>query len=454
MKIILQLCLSLFLLGIIFAYVLLPVQTSIVTPRIGQPAIVTPGDSLAIKLKLNIPYWRPNIEATLVSDQTQQPLILSEQNHNANEIFVSAIIPQSLAPGSYSLNLRVGSNDLIRVKAVHVLKHYPQELTIIQLADLPTLGGDGSGDKLLAKIIAEINLINPSVVLFTGDLVYGGGNWYQYERLLEAMSTIDAPVIAAPGNHEYEGWSGFLTMLGNPYHSVSLGDYHFISLNSGHGRDQLTLSQFEWFTKKLEKNRDKTQIIQLHHPVKHRKGLRGYLQHYADEFSSLLDHFTVAIVLSGHWHGDAVYDKNGKEYSDSWDFPGTPYVVTTAAGADLREKYSSSPLHHGYRLIRLKGSVLESYTYDYDENGQRDATSSIPVGRLSVQYESSASVRVKNELAETFAQAKISLTVPTSMGDLQPNRGHIINKYQSNEMYHYDVGFRLPAKTTVTITLQ
>jgi len=454
MNILLRLCLSFIVLGVIFAYIMLPVQTVILTPRIGQPVIVTPGDSFLIKLKSNIPYWRPTIEAALVSAQTQQALTLFEHSQRANQIIMRAIIPQSLAPDSYSLNMRVGSNDLQRIKAVHVLNQYPQELTIIQLADLPTLGGDGSGDALLAKLIAEINLINPSVVLFTGDLAYGGGNWYQYERLLDAMSTIAAPVIAAPGNHEYEGWSGFLTLLGNPYHAVSLGNYHFISLNSGHGRDQLTLSQFEWFTTKLQQNRDKTQIIQLHHPVKHRKELRGYLQYQANKFSSLVEQSSVAIVLSGHWHGDAVYDKNGKEYADTWSFPGTPYVVTTAAGADLRENYASSPLHHGYRLIHLKGASLESYTYDYDENGKRDATSSIPVGHLSVQYDSSTSARVKNELAESFAEAKIVLHAPSSMGNLQPNRGHIIKKYRSNEMYHYEIGFSLPAKTTITLTLQ
>ena len=454
MNLFFRLGLSCILGGIIFAYVLLPAQTSIETPRIGQPAIVTPGESLSIKLKTNIPYWRPDMEITLVSTQTQQVLNISKQSYSTNKVFLNAVIPQSLAPGSYNLKIKFGTEDLIRAKAVHVLEQYPQELSIVQLADLPTLGGDGAGDKLLAKLIAEINLINPSVVLFTGDLAYGGGNWYQYERLLEAMSTIDAPVIAAPGNHEYEGWSGFLTLLGNPDHSVSFGDYHFISLNSGHGRDQLTLSQFKWLTAKLQQNKDKTQIVQLHHPVKHRKELRGYLHHHVDQFSTLLERFTVPIVLSGHWHGDAVYDKNGKEYSETWEFPGTPYVVTTAAGADLREKYSSSPLHHGYRLIRLKGSVLESYTYDYDEDGQRDASSSIPVGRLNIHYESRMNVSVKNELAETFEKAKVNLRAPVSMGNLQPNRGRILNKYRENDGYRYEIGFSLPAKSMVNITLQ
>jgi len=454
MKYLLRLCLSCVLVILMFAYVLLPVQFSIVTPRIGQPAIVTPGESLSIRLKTNIPYWRPGMELMLVSGQAQQALTVSKQSNSTNEIFISTTIPLNLTPGSYDLNIKMGDENLVREKAVYVLAQYPQELSIIQLADLPTLGGDGSGDKMLAKLIAEINLINPSAVLFTGDLAYGGGNWYQYELLLEAMATIDAPVIAAPGNHEYEGWSGFLTMLGNPYHSVTLGDYHFISLNSGHGRDQLTLSQFNWLTAMLQQNEDKTQIVQLHHPVKHREELRGYLHQYTDQFSTLVEKYAVPIVLSGHWHGDAVYDQNGKEYADTWEFPGTPYVVTTAAGADLREKYSSSPLHHGYRLIRFKGSKLESYTYDYDEDGQRDASSSIPVGKLSVVYKSSTNASVKNELAETFKKVKVKLYAPVSMGNLLPNRGHILRKYQKNEDYYYDISFTLPANSVVNIRLQ
>jgi len=204
----------------------------------------------------------------------------------------------------------------------------------------------------------------------------------------------------------------------------------------------------------LQQNEEKTQIIQLHHPVKHRKELRGYLHQYADQFSTLVEKYAVPIVLSGHWHGDAVYDQNGKEYADTWEFPGTPYVVTTAAGADLREKYSSSPLHHGYRLIHLKGSKLESYTYDYDEDGQRDASSSIPVGKLSVEYKSSTNAIVKNELAETFKKVKVKLHAPVAMGNLLPNRGHILRKYEKNDDFHYEISFTLPAKSLVNIRLQ
>ena len=176
MKTLLRLCLSCVLTIVMSAYVLLPAQSSIVSPRIGQPAIVVPGESLAVRLKTNIPYWRPGMELTLVSRETKQSLTVAQQTNTTNELSITTLVPQSIAPGSYDLNIKFGDENLRREKAVHVLAQYPQELSIIQLADLPTLGGDGSGDKMLAKLITEINLINPSVVLFTGDLAYGESN--------------------------------------------------------------------------------------------------------------------------------------------------------------------------------------------------------------------------------------------------------------------------------------
>ena len=76
------------------------------------------------------------------------------------------------------------------------------------------------------------------------------------------------------------------------------------------------------------------------------------------------------------------------------------------------------------------------------------------LGKLSVQYKSPTKVTVKNDLAETFKKAKIKLQAPISMGDLQPTIKHIITKRQENDDYHYEIGFTLPAKSRVNITLQ
>ena len=161
----------------------------------------------------------------------------------------------------------------------------------------------------------------------------------------------------------------------------------------------------------------------------------------------------VPIVLAGHWHGDAVYDNHGVEHDNDWQFEGTPYVVTTAAGADLREKYASSPLHHGYRLIRLDGPKVVNYTYDYDNDGKRDTASSIPVGKLNVHQLSPTKITVSNGLNESFAHAKIKMTVPAELGDLRPTNGSIMQTVRNHQTNTYFIGFALDANSEVEIEL-
>jgi len=72
----------------------------------------------------------------------------------------------------------------------------------------------------------------------------------------------------------------------------------------------------------------------------------------------------VSLVLSGHWHQDAVFDSDGNFRNDRADFPGTKFVVTTALGAEAREVYSQVPVRNGYRWIEFQDGKLRSYSPD------------------------------------------------------------------------------------------
>ena len=432
-------------------WVMLPVRFDVVAPRIGMPVIVKAGTTIEIKINSTLPFWRPQWQVHLALREQLTPLEVTDLKINFNKQFVSVQIPETIGLASYSLVVSDGKNEIFRPKAVHVVSKFPDQISIVQMADLPTLGR-GDGDQRLQQIIDEINIINPNLVLMTGDIAYGG-TWDQYHRLLAAMEKINAPVIAAPGNHEYEGWAGFLTLLGEPYHSVQFGHLQFISLNSGHGRDQLTESQYRWLETELDKLVGRIPIIQLHHPMHHRPDLRGYVATHVSHMVQAFKAMGVPIVLSGHWHGDAVYDENGNDRRDSWDFPGTPYVVTTAAGADLREKYSSSPLHHGYRLIYLDKGKLVSYTYDMDGDGQRDATSSIPMGKLRSVPQNNSSILVENELNESFSNARVQISIPGNNVNLVPDHGKLVNRYNYHDRSYYEVEFPLAANSKQRIEL-
>lgn len=440
---------------LIALWALLPTRFDVISPRLGMPAIVQGGDTVQLTLRTSTPLWRPDWRVWLGRRGKRIPVTDTQIATQFTTATLSFSVPATLSAGAYSLIVTDGGGDReqVRPKALHVVANFPDQVSIVQMADLPTLGGDGKGDRQFQQIINEINIINPNLVLMTGDVAYGG-HWDQYKRLLAAMEDINAPVIAAPGNHEYEGWAGYLTLLGKPFHSVRYGKLEFINLNSGHGRDQLTETQYAWLQGTLQQRDGRIPVLQIHHPLFHRPSLHGFLVNHVHDVAALVKQSSVPIVLSGHWHGDAVYDDTGRDRRDTWDFPGTPYVVTTTAGADLRKAYASSPLHHGYRLIRLDHGKLVSYTYDMDGDGRRDPTSSIPVGKLRSAQPDSRSAWIENQLHEEFSHARAVIKVPCDEPGLVPDTGHIVERYQADNATIYVIELALPANSRREIHLR
>lgn len=449
--------LTIFIIGGMFGAAIAPPRFEIQTPRLGQPAVLLPGETLRIRLRTSLPFWHPQWQVKINRHEESLPVSILSEEAGLNAYTLDVKVPQSVKAGRYALSVSVNTVMANTVKtwpqSVYIRHQHSRKVSIVQFADLPTLGGDEAGDRQLRQIIDEINIINPDVVLLTGDMAYGG-SWDQYQRLIEGLNRLDAPLIAVPGNHEYEGWAAYLALFGSPYHYVDVGDLRIISLNTGHGRDQLTQSQYRWLKQTLMTADSKTIVVQLHHPIFHRADLRGYVQGMATEMVALFKQFRVSIVLSGHWHGDAVYDEQGRERPDTWNFSGTPYVVTTTAGADLRKRYSSSVPHHGYRLIRINRGKLESYTYDDDGDGNRDPTSSIALGKISTRQTGQNRIEVTNDLNEHLTDARLKIRMQGKKQDVVTNRGELVGNYRDGEHTVYEVLVDLPARSTTSIQLQ
>jgi len=441
-----------------FSFVCLPIQNQIVSPRLTIPVILLPGQTFELELKHSVPVlfadWRVQLINQYEVDVIDLPVLDTRIGFSNTHLNIN--VPTTVTPGRYTLIVsragEISDSIMRRENSVHIRKQFSDDFSVIQLADLPTLGGDGSGDKKLNTIIDEINIINPDVVMFSGDVAYGG-SWDQYERLLRLLKKFTMPVIAVPGNHEYHGWGGYLHLLGQPYHQVTFGNYQIVSLNSGHGRDQFTISQLAWFKRITQQSDAKYRLLQLHHPIQHRQDLSGYLRANREQVLKTITDSGVAIVLSGHWHGDSVYDQTGKERTNSEKIEGPPFVVTTTAGADLRPKYSNSELHHGYRLIRFLNGELENYTYDYDGDGVRDAASSIPMGKLTVTPRGRFGVVVNNSLNEGFLNAKVGIRIPNTVASYSPSRGTILRIDKREKESVFTLLVDLPANQSIEINM-
>jgi hypothetical protein len=243
---------------------------------------------------------------------------------------------------------------------------------------------------LLDQFVADMERLRPDLVLLGGDLTYQETDtWYaavaQRVRWLELKGI---PVIVAAGNHERKGWHLFQRHFGfNPTHRVDLGQLAILTLDSGHGRDQLTPSQLLWLEAQLQNLGGRTPLIQLHHPVwpagaairGEAGGSGGSLHGFQKALVALCRTYAVPAVLSGHWHSDAVFDDTGMLRDDTTEFPGTKYIVTTALGGQLRQVTRWPKVYYGYRILDFEQGRLLRYTHDLDGDGRPDPIASTPL---------------------------------------------------------------------------
>jgi hypothetical protein len=106
----------------------------------------------------------------------------------------------------------------------------------------------------------------------------------------------------------------------------------------------------------------------------------GNLQGYKKAVLQLCRKHNVAIVLSGHWHQDAVYDGEGQLRDDTSDFPGTKFVVTTALGDSIRRVTRWPHKYFGYRILDFEEGRLIRYTHDPEGKGLKPPIFSTPLG--------------------------------------------------------------------------
>ena len=432
----------------------LPLRFDIRGPRLGIPALPAPGGELRVELFLSHPGWRPSLDAFLERDGERHALELEDEALSWSRLTLAYRVPNELPHGAYDLVLvDAGGTQHRRDKSVHVLPPPAHDLRLVQLADLPTFGGgppdgfgEGPGDAEMRQIVDEINLIRPDYVLLSGDVAYVGG-WYHYEKLHEHLLRLESPVICVLGNHEYKGLAGYLETMGAPRHVVDHGDLSFISLNTGHGRDQLTASQFAWFEDALASRSGQRLVVQMHHPLFRKRNVFVRV----NEFTDLCGDYDVPIVLSGHWHADNVYDEHGVSRLDGPDFPGTKYVTTTAAGADLHADYSTAfESYHGYRIFELHGDRLGKYTYDGDGDGSPDASSSHPAHRLVIEHLPNA-VRIDNGWNEDLDRATVRVRADR---DLVPDRGQLLRRRAMDGHVVHEVLVDLPAHSETIVRLR
>lgn len=343
-----------------------PLSVSVDSPRLGSPWIDQPQAVMSVRLDTSIPLLLPRLTLSLEGPGGVGALTVLDHHWQADDAVLSVRLPD-LPDGAYALRVQTATQSLLLPKAVFLRRSWPRVLHLAQIADLPPPGRE----PMMVQFINLMRVRKPDAVLVTGDINYGGTE-ANINYIFSQLEQLEVPVIVAAGNHEREAWHRYLRVFGARDHRTDFGPLTILSLDSAHGRDALTPNSFAWLRRQLARATGQTVIIQLHHPLfppgstanPEAGGSGGYLRGYRRSFLQLCRQYQVSLVLSGHWHQDAVFDLQGNFRSDRTDFPGTKFVVTTALGAEAREVYAQSPVRNGYRWLEFVAGQLRTYSSD------------------------------------------------------------------------------------------
>ena len=192
------------------------------------------------------------------------------------------------------------------------------------------------------KIVEEINLINPDIVVFTGDLTDKDAilNNDDFKFLTEKLSKINAKYgkYSVLGNHDYNDMdkviqvfndSGF-KYLENSYDIIYNENSEMIFVG-GIGNVSHNLDDVDEAMKYFNSNNDiDYKIILVHEP---------------DISNNIVDNYNVNLILAGHSHNGqirlpgigALYTPNNskKYYDEYYDINGTDLYISSGIGVSI-----------------------------------------------------------------------------------------------------------------------
>lgn len=222
-----------------------------------------------------------------------------------------------------------------------------------------------------AEVAEAILKFRPEFVINTGDLVWDGRLWDQWDDFFKAVGPLASqiPYYSAIGNHERTA-ANYLLFFGFPgneqWYSFDYTSAHFIVLNSNEDFSPAS-DQYQWLKEDLEKAQ-KTfawRFVVMHHPA-YSAGRYGSNEDLIRDLVPLFVRYRVQAVFSGHDHN---YQHHRQQ--------GIHYIVTGGGGAPLYDVkkadsliYGETSLHYlqmevdssqvKFRMVRMDGSIPDS----------------------------------------------------------------------------------------------
>lgn len=207
-------------------------EPGLLAPSLGRPAIVAAGESFAIAAAVDGKVEKLSAQLVYRRDRAIR-IALALPDDAAARIrrgeSIAAKVPASAPVGTFDLELRLDATTLVQPHSVSVWTP-ARRIRLVHLSDIDY--GDLSTPALDPRLVDEINLIAPTLVILTGDLVEPATRdviaaWHDVTEYLES---IDAPLLIALGDHDVpELYSRFIAP--SPVGAIRVGDCRGIVLS-------------------------------------------------------------------------------------------------------------------------------------------------------------------------------------------------------------------------------
>ncbi|MFA6451107.1 MAG: metallophosphoesterase [bacterium] len=406
-----------------------------------RPVIVRPGDAFSIEAAApaSASDWRIALE----SPWATAPLELKNASFDSLKgLWTLNVTTPYVQPSLlYGFRLKFDGGEDFQPRAVMVVSAFKDSIKVVHLTDVHVYKSELLFDRY-QQLADEINLIDPDVVVVTGDLTDSNGytddRWPesdQYPPMLDMWNSFNSPTFIVPGNHDlsphkfeddYDRWNRF---FGATDFSFDVGAYHFTAFDDAFTmvsgmresafREDLFPEQLAWIESDLSRNSGaKMRILLYHVPLHNTKS----------KVIDLASQYKVKLALYGHLHMNQV-DK----------VKSTTYVQTGAA-------YEGA-----YRVLNLDDGKIGEI------NAKKDGYSAFSIGALKTDAHASPDgrsvmVKVKNSSARAFPGAAWRADMPAA-SDYSCDGCAIAARYANGDKTRVMFTFDIPPKGETTAVL-
>lgn len=217
-------------------------------------------------------------------------------------------------------------------------------------------------DNMLKKVVEEINLINPDIVIFTGDLIDKDFNINdkQKEQLITLLKSINSKYgkYTIIGNHDYIKDKEEIETIYNESNFILLQNTYDIIYNSEN--EKIFLGGLDTYSY------DKADIDKVMDYFKDNDNIdyKIILVHEPDYIDTITSKYDVDLVLAGHSHNGQInipFVKNfilpygsKKYYKNYYNVDNTPLYISSGIGESrINLRFLNKPSINFYRINKI-----------------------------------------------------------------------------------------------------